>query len=340
MITLFKDSFPGDLNLEELVQIDKKANIQECFRLINLRVSSRYTKAELAEIYDIFFHQDTVLILHKIPKEEWPILSTLLQKKQEEYVEIPRNDYQFLFLQKCYLVVTYQTKDSWHLYMGDSVRNTIKETLFRSNEGFPILQEMKETMNKIMDSTGQKSEQSVSMPERIYRQWKKTLRKPDDSIFYYHPSLERIILGLTMYAIASRPYISKLGKAESLTIYNLYINELVTEWIDETDGFEYLFTTLMTLSDAFPYASQGFATQHPGLRKVIRNLQDTFCYWTSIAGDMSESKANELLDDISTDGKRIDSEKIAQLVKRIQSIVISKGMNLTPGEGLRLIEKG
>ena len=340
MITLFKDSFPGDLNLEELVQIDKKANIQECFRLINLRVSSRYTKAELAEIYDIFFHQDTVLILHKIPKEEWPILSTLLQKKQEEYVEIPRNDYQFLFLQKCYLVVTYQTKDSWHLYMGDSVRNTIKETLFRSNEGFPILQEMKETMNKIMDSTGQKSEQSVSMPERIYRQWKKTLRKPDDSIFYYHPSLERIILGLTMYAIASRPYISKLGKAESLTIYNFYINELVTEWIDETDGFEYLFTTLMTLSDAFPYASQGFASQHPGLRKVICNLQYTFCYWTSVAGDMSQEKADELLDDISTDGKRIDSEKIAQLVKRIQPIVISKGMELSPAEGLRLIEKG
>ena len=82
------------------------------------------------------------------------------------------------------------------------------------------------------------------VPEQIYRKWKKTLYKPDDSIFYYHPSLERIILGLAMYAIASRPYISKLGKAESLSLYNLYINEMVTEWIDETNGFEYLFTTL------------------------------------------------------------------------------------------------
>ena len=340
MITLFKDSFPDDLSLEKLVQIDKKANIQECFRLIHMKVSSRYTKTDLAEIYDIFFHQDTVWFLHKIPKEEWPILFALLQKKQDEYVEIPRNDYQFLFLQKCYLVLTYQTKDSWHLYMGDSIRNTIKETLFRPNEGYPILQEMKETMDKIMDSIGQKPEQSVSLPERIYRRWKKTLRKPDDSIFYYHPSLERIILGLAMYAIASRPYMNQLGKAEALTIYNLYINEMVTEWIDETDGFEYLFTTLMTLSDAFPYASQGFASQHPGLRKVIRNLQYTFCYWTSVAGDMSQEKADELLDDISTDGKRIDSEKIAQLVKRIQPVVISKGMELSPSEGLRLIEKG
>ena len=175
-------------------------------------------------------------------------------------------------------------------------------------------------------------------PEQIYDMWRKSLHKPDDSIFYYHPSLERIILRLSMYAIASRPYLSKLGKAESLTVYNLYINEMVTEWIDETDGFEYLFTTLMTLSEAFLYATQGFASQHPGLRKVIRNLQNTFLYWISVAGDMSQKKADELLDDIYTDGKRIDSEKVAQLIKRIQPIVISKGLELDPLEGLQLIE--
>ena len=113
---------------------------------------------------------------------------------------------------------------------------------------------------------------------------------------------------------------------------------MVTDWIDEADGFEYLFTTLMTLSEVFPYVTQEFASQHPGLRKVIRNLQYTFCYWTAVAGDMNEKKAEELLDDISTDGKRIDSEKIAELVKRIQPIVISKGLELEPWEGLKLIE--
>lgn len=142
-----------------------------------------------------------------------------------------------------------------------------------------------------------------------------------------------------MYAIASRPYMSKLGKAESLSVINNYVNEMVTAWIDETEGIEYLFTTLMTLSDAFLYATQAYVSQHPRLRKVIRNLQHTFCYWTSVAGDMNGKKADELLDDIFTDGKRIDSPKIAQLVKRIQPIVISKGMELDPMEGLRLIEK-
>lgn len=338
MITLTKDCYHSETSLEELVQIDKKANIMECFRLINMEVSSRYPKAELAEIYDIFFHKDTEWILNKIPKEEWPILFTLLHKKQDEYVEYPRNDRSFLFLQKCYLVVTYQTKDTWHLYMDEHIRNTIQETLSGSINGFPSLQEMKGMMDRIMPSILQESEAVETLAERTYRQWRKSLRKPDDSMFYYHPSLERIILGLAMYAIASRSYMNKLGKAESLSLLNNYINEMVTVWIDETDGFEYLFTTLMTLSDAFPIITQGFASQHPGLRKVIRNLQYTFCYWTSVAGDMNEEKADELLDDISTDGKRIDSEKIAQLVKRIQPIVISKGMELGPLEGLRLIE--
>lgn len=53
---------------------------------------------------------------------------------------------------------------------------------------------------------------------------------------------------------------------------------------------------------------------------------------------MSEKHADQLLDDISTDGKRIDSEIIAQLVKRIQPTVISKGSGLTPFQGLQLIK--
>lgn len=178
----------------------------------------------------------------------------------------------------------------------------------------------------------------MKTPDQIYNEWKTTLCKPDDSIFYYHPSLERIILGLAMYAIVSRPYLNKLGKAESLSLYNIYINEMVTAWIDETEYFEHPFTMLMSLCEAFPLITTEMVKQHPGQKKAIRHLQNTFFYWTAVAGDMNEARADELLDDISTDGERIDSEKITQLAKRIQPIVTSKGMDLHPLEGLRLIE--
>ena len=54
MITLLKDNFHCNTSLKELVHIDKKANILECFRLINMEVTSQYTKAQLALIYDMF----------------------------------------------------------------------------------------------------------------------------------------------------------------------------------------------------------------------------------------------------------------------------------------------
>lgn len=67
MIALREDKFILDIPLKDIIDIDTKVNILECFRLINMKVSSRYTKVELAEIYDMFFHKDTGWVLNKIP---------------------------------------------------------------------------------------------------------------------------------------------------------------------------------------------------------------------------------------------------------------------------------
>ena len=113
---------------------------------------------------------------------------------------------------------------------------------------------------------------------------------------------------------------------------------MVTAWIDGTEYFEYPFTMLMDLCEAFPFVCKEMSQQYLGQKKAIRHLENTFFYWTAVAGDMNEARANELLNDIATDGKRIDSEKVTQLAKRIQPIVISQGLDLHPLEGLRLIE--
>ena len=75
----------------------------------------------------------------------------------------------------------------------------------------------------------------MTTPEQIYSEWRSSLKSPDDSLFYYHPDLEQILLGLSIYAIASRPLVKDLGKAESLKILNIYITDLITAWIDEDD---------------------------------------------------------------------------------------------------------
>lgn len=68
----------------------------------------------------------------------------------------------------------------------------------------------------------------MSTPEHVYTEWHSSLKSPDDSLFYYNPDLERILLGLSIYEISPRP----LVKAESLKILNIYITDLITAWID------------------------------------------------------------------------------------------------------------
>lgn len=176
-------------------------------------------------------------------------------------------------------------------------------------------------------------------PEQIFEAWRDTLTKPDDSIFYYHPSVERIILGLALYDIASRPYLRQLSEAEPLTLVNLYTNEMITAWIDETDGFDYLFNSLVTFSEVFAPASMAYIDKHPALRKSITTLQYLFCFWTAVGGDMSSTLADRLLDDLATDGTRISSELISQLVKRFNPVIISQGFDFDMFETLSLVEE-
>lgn len=75
----------------------------------------------------------------------------------------------------------------------------------------------------------------MATPEQVYHKWKSSLRFPDDSLFYYHPTLERILLGLAIYVISSRSLILNLGKAKYLTLLHNYIPDLITAWINEDD---------------------------------------------------------------------------------------------------------
>lgn len=176
-------------------------------------------------------------------------------------------------------------------------------------------------------------------PQETYNQWRAKLKQPDDSIFYYHPSLERIVLGCAMYQIASRPLLVKLGKAESLTIINIYINDMITAWIDDDgENFDLVFNHLMTLMETFNLASFAMQKRYPGKKNVINQLQYTFSFWVAVAGDIGEERANELLDDITTDGHRIESEKISMVVKLIQPTVVREGFDLDIIRAMSLVE--
>ncbi len=176
--------------------------------------------------------------------------------------------------------------------------------------------------------------------EQIYTEWRGTIKKPDDTIFYYTKSLDHIILGLAMYEIISRTLRRQLKKGKEIRLYSNYINEMVTAWIDDDAvAFEYTFTMLIPLCEAYIYVFQGLEEKHPGYRKIYRNLLSTFYYWVPMGCIIDDTNLNTLLDDITTDGETIYSDKIAQMGKRAQPTVLSKGKDMSELEALELFEK-
>lgn len=158
--------------------------------------------------------------------------------------------------------------------------------------------------------------------EQVYNDWRNGLKSPDDSIFYYHPNLDRIILGLAIYALSSRPLIQKVGY-KPMELLNIYIRDLVMAWIDDNGAsFETMFRLTMPVAEMYVPALRELERQKPSKKRAIRKLIDFYGFAVSTAGDMSFPAADDLLDDLSTDGKMIYSDKIkaygADLLKEIQ----------------------
>jgi hypothetical protein len=148
-------------------------------------------------------------------------------------------------------------------------------------------------------------------PDQTFAIWRSSLKSPDDSIFYYHPDLERILLGLSIFALSSRPLLRNLDKAEALGILNIYIPGLITAWIEEDEAtFEQLLPMVMTVVEGYTQAAIDAEKKYPASKKAVRMMAYLLANASGAGGDMNNDLADELLDDLTTDGKKIYSDKI------------------------------
>lgn len=174
-------------------------------------------------------------------------------------------------------------------------------------------------------------------PETTYAEWRSTLKKPDDSIFYYHKSLDRILLGLAIFVISTRPLLPKLGKAEMLGILHLQVPDLITYWIDgNDDAFASLFPMVMTVAEGYIPASIAAEKQYPSRKKSIRTIAYMLANACGAAGDMKPELADELLDDLETDGQQIYSDKIKKYGERLLFLTQRHGIDIPVSEFTRL----
>lgn len=174
-------------------------------------------------------------------------------------------------------------------------------------------------------------------PEEVFTNWHSTLNKPDDSLFFYHKDVDRILLGLAIFVIGSRPILGKLGKAEMLGLLHLQVPDLLTYWIDgDGEGFKTLFPMVMTVAESFIPSSIAAEKRYPTSKKAIRTMAYMLANASGAGGDMNERLAEELIDDIETDGDRIYSEKIKKYGENLLLLTRKYGINIPISEFNRL----
>ena len=149
MVTLKKAPLSDNLSIGEQAKYDSKANMLETFRLIGVSVAKSWDKTALAIGLDMVFEQEPALFANILPKDEQKLLAGLLDCKQNEYVTCPVNKNCFLMLQKLHLVVTYEDKDTWRLYMSDKIRQRLNDMMKEDIKLYPEIEEMHSILNQI-----------------------------------------------------------------------------------------------------------------------------------------------------------------------------------------------
>ncbi len=151
MVVLRNEPLSENLSIGELAKYDSKANMLLTFQLLDVSVAKSWDKTSLAMGMDVVFEQNPALFANILPREERTLLAGLLECKQEECVRCPARKDGFLMLQRLHLVVTYEDKATWHLYMPDKIRKHLNNMVEEDIKLYPEIEEMHHLFNHISE---------------------------------------------------------------------------------------------------------------------------------------------------------------------------------------------
>jgi hypothetical protein len=96
----------------------------------------------------------------------------------------------------------------------------------------------------------------------------------------------------------------------------------------------------MVVSESYLLAANEYARQHQSKRKVINSIMAFFAAAASAGGDVHPHIAEELLDDLSTDGSKIYSAKIAAFGTRLLALSRQYGIDIPPSRLQEVLGRG
>ena len=161
-----------------------------------------------------------------------------------------------------------------------------------------------------------------AMRKQMFEEMEEKLRagkSPEDSLFYYHPSEERIVLSHALFWVMTQSLKGKIAKEKNVLLLRKYEEEMLDAYLTEDAYFPELLRYCNIMFEFLPiilHHIYDFATD-----KAARNLLSIAIVAAGYGGDMPEPLANELLDDMDFHYNKVKCRKIEQLLPRLNQMV-------------------
>lgn len=158
--------------------------------------------------------------------------------------------------------------------------------------------------------------------KEMFDQLKQRLDKdstPEDDIFYYHSSEDRIVLSHALFWVMTKSFGGKVSKEEFFLLLRKYQEEMLEAYLVESEDFSELLSYCNTIYNIFPVLLQGM----PYFRsdKCARKLALIYVIAGGYGGDMPEALCYELLNDMDFYCNKVKCNKIEQLLPKLNKMV-------------------
>ncbi len=149
-----------------------------------------------------------------------------------------------------------------------------------------------------------------------------TNQNPEDDMFYYHPSEDRIVLSHALFWVMTASIKGKIAKEKYFLLLRQYQEEMLEAWLTESADFKDLLHYCNVIYNTLPMILRG--VYNFSIDKDARRLGAICVVAGGYGGDMADDKANELLDDIDFYYNKVKCRKIEQILPTLNKLVIAE----------------
>jgi hypothetical protein len=155
------------------------------------------------------------------------------------------------------------------------------------------------------------------MEQRLHESWS----SEEDSLFYYHPSEDCIVLSHALFWVMTQPQSLKgsIRKEKYFLLLRQYQEEMLDAYLMDTEDFPSMLHYCNILYETLPMVLN--ATHDLRKDKDACKLAATSIVAAGYGGDMPEDLANELLDDMDFLYDKVKCRKIDGMLPKLMKMV-------------------